>query len=67
MLIRVMYHEGRFDMVKPQMLDNLLGKKRVSTFKRAGGWAVIGQDPIRSNHRNRNYGGPERRSGGLSS
>ena len=65
MLIRVRYDEGRFDMVKPQLLDRLLENKKVTSFKRSGGWAVIGQYPIRSKHRNRNYCGPERRSCGI--
>jgi hypothetical protein len=34
MLIRVMYDDGKFDMVKPQMLDTLLETNRVTSFKR---------------------------------
>ncbi len=60
MLIRVMYSDGRFDMIKPNMLDNLLDKQRVTSFKRSSGWAVVGRDPIRSSGRS-NYHGTERR------
>ena len=60
MLIRVMYSDGRFDMIKPNMLDNLLDKQSVTSFKRTSGWAVVGRDPIRSSGRF-NYHGTERR------
>jgi len=48
MMIRVMYSDGRFDMVKPEMLDQLLVKHGVTSFKRSSGWAVVGRDPLRS-------------------
>lgn len=61
MLIRVIDQEGRFDMVKPQVLETLLEEKRVHSFKRSRGWAVIGQACIRVNSRPDKYRGPERR------
>ena len=61
MLIRVMYDDGKFDMVKPQMLDTLLESNRVTSFKRNMGWAVIGRDTIRSNRRLQSYQGLDRR------
>jgi len=60
MMIRVMYSDGRFDMVKPDMLDNLLDRQVVTSFKRNSGWAVVGRDAIRSSSRG-NYRGMERR------
>ncbi len=51
MLIRVMYSDGRFDMVKPNVLDNLLDQQIVTSFKRTNGWAVVGRDAIRSSSR----------------
>lgn len=60
MMIRVMYSDGRFDMVKPAMLDNLINRQAVTSFKRTTGWAVVGRDPIRSSSRG-NYRGMERR------
>jgi predicted chitinase len=60
MMIRVMYSDGRFDMVKPGMLDNLLDRQAVTSFKRNDGWAVVGRDAIRSSGRG-NYRGRERR------
>jgi hypothetical protein len=60
MLIRVMYNDGRFDMIKPNMLDDLLAKLTVTSFKRTSGWAVVGRDPVRSSVRS-NYRGTDRR------
>lgn len=60
MMIRVMYSDGRFDMVKPNMLDSLLDQQTVTSFKRSTGWAVVGRDQVRSASRS-NYGGVERR------
>ena len=60
MMIRVMYSDGRFDMVKPELLDNLIKEQVVTSFKRASGWAVVGRDPIRSNDKIV-YRGAERR------
>lgn len=60
MMIRVMYSDGRFDMVQPGMLDNLLNRQVVTSFKRNTGWAVVGRDTIRSSSRG-NYRGTERR------
>lgn len=61
MMIRIMYSDGRFDLVKQDMLDQLLAKNRVASFKRSSGWAVVGRDPIRGvgSHA---YRGPERRA-----
>ena len=61
MLISVMYDDGQFDMVKPQILDTLLETNRVTSFKRDEGWAVIGRDTIRGNLRSQGYQGLERR------
>jgi len=60
MMIRVMYSDGRFDMVKPNMLDNLINKQVVTSFKRDTGWAVVGRDQIRSSGRS-SYRGKEKR------
>jgi hypothetical protein len=60
MMIRVMYSDGRFDMVKPGMLDNLLNRQVVTSFKRNAGWAVVGRDAIRNSSLG-NYRGMERR------
>ena len=61
MMIRVMYSDGRFDMVKPNLLDDLLERQTVTSFKRSTGWAVVGRDPIRGRGGS-SYGGQDRRS-----
>jgi hypothetical protein len=55
-----MYSDGRFDMVKPNMLEKLIKEEAVTSFKRSSGWAVVGRDPIRSNDKIV-YRGAERR------
>jgi hypothetical protein len=56
-----MYSDGRFDLVKDHMLDMLLEKNKVASFKRGNGWAVVGRDPIRGKG-GMAYRGPERRA-----
>ena len=62
MLIRVMYENGKFDMVKPRILDGLLEKQRVSGFMRSEGWADVKKDFLRGSKQPSNYHGPERRN-----
>lgn len=62
MMIRVMYSDGRFDLVKPSALDQLLEQNCLASFKRSSGWAVVGRDPLRGVGGN-SYRGPERRQG----
>jgi hypothetical protein len=63
MLIRVIYANGAYDMVKEQVLDRLLERGEVAGFQRADGWAVVGRDRIRQRSRQSEmkYRGPERR------
>lgn len=60
MMIRVMYSDGRFDVVKQATLDQLLERNRVASFKRSSGWAVVGRDPLRGTG-GLSYSGPDRR------
>lgn len=59
MLIKVIYHDDRHDMVKPFLLDDLIDKRKVKMFHRAGGWAIIGVSPVRK--RNGKFSGKEKR------
>ena len=63
MLIRVIYANGAYDMVKEQTLDRLLERGEVAGFQRHDGWAVVGRDHIRQRSRQaeQKYRGPERR------
>jgi hypothetical protein len=60
MMIRVMYSDGRFDLVKPSTLHQLLEENCLASFKRSSGWAVVGRDPIRGAGGTA-YRGPDRR------
>jgi hypothetical protein len=60
MLIRVIYQNGKYDMVNNDLLDNYIKNEHVIQFKRKDGWATIGVDSIRDPSRHR-YIGPERR------
>ena len=63
MLIRVMYDDGKFDMVKQQMLDLLLGTGKLTSFKRSDSCDVVGRDTLRSrSHSSQAYAAPERRA-----
>ena len=61
MLIRVMYDDGTYDMVKPKMLDLLLEREKLTSFKRSDSWAVVGRDALRSS-RSQGHKGVERRA-----
>ena len=63
MMIRILYYDGQFDMVKPRMLDVLLETNRVNSFKRNDGWVVVGQGPLRNKSRFTDYRGEDRRGG----
>ena len=60
MMIRVMYNDGNFDIVKPDRLDMLIEQQAITSFKRAEGWIVLGRDPTRKTS-HQDYSGPERR------
>jgi hypothetical protein len=60
MMIRVMYNDGNFDIVKPDLLDMLIEQQSITSFKRSEGWIVLGRDPTRKT-RHQDYTGPERR------
>ncbi len=59
MLIRVLYHDGKYDMVKDRYLGLYIDSGKILKFKRKDGWVTIGVDPIRRSERP--YNGPERR------
>lgn len=61
MLVRVMYEDGIFDMVRNDVLDILVANKRVKKIRRSSGWVDVESDPIR-NSLGKNWSGPERRA-----
>lgn len=59
MLIRVLYTDNTYDMVKESRLDDLISAKKVVRFERSSGWVTVGRDPLRGV--GGAYWGPERR------
>ena len=60
MLIRVMYRNRKYDMVKDYFLENLIAAGRIARFCRSGSWVEIDRGPLRGSN-TRTYTGPERR------
>jgi hypothetical protein len=58
-LIKVIYQNDKFDMVKPSIFEELLPSGKLKKFFRSGSWATMGIDPIRG--MGGSYEGPERR------
>ena len=61
MMLRVIYTDGRFDLVKDSMLKALLDSCEVAKFKRSTGWVDIGSPHVRRAGSGNHYRGPERR------
>ena len=59
MLLKVMYQDDSYDMVRPSLLNDLISAKKIKKFYRSGEWADIERDPIRVSVGS--YAGPERR------
>jgi len=59
MLVKVMYQNNEYCMVKPFLLDELIASGKITKFLRSEGWVTIGVDPIRGPVGC--YNGPERR------
>jgi hypothetical protein len=47
MLIRILYRNGKFDMVKPSILAQLIASDKLQRFFRSDGWVAVGFDPVR--------------------
>ncbi len=48
MMIRVEYPDGTQQLVRPYVLSQLISKQAITRFERSGGWAVLGEAPLRS-------------------
>jgi len=55
-MIRVIYRDGKEDLVTQKFLDILLFMGEVQMFQRDDDWAVVGVDPIRSESRQLSLG-----------
>ena len=60
MMVRVVYDDDSYDIVKASQLDELIIAGKVAKFLRAEGWVSVGHDPIRVYHRN--FNGSDRRN-----
>lgn len=60
MLIRVKYVDNRFDMVRPEILNQLLDSGDILEFRRIDGWIAAGNSNLRR-QKGGSYSGPERR------
>ncbi|MGA1824189.1 MAG: GSU3473 family protein [bacterium] len=47
MLIRVLYYDNTYDMVKPWLLEKLIKHNYIQAFYRNREWVYIGRDRIR--------------------
>ncbi len=48
MMIRVEYHDGQQQLVRPYLLNKLIAEKAIARFERSDGWAVLGAAPLRA-------------------
>ncbi len=61
MLLRVMYHNQKYDLIKAARLNEMIEAGKITMFQRGGGWVRVGVDPIRSKKTDSSYNGSERR------
>jgi hypothetical protein len=62
--IDVILNDGTYHHFTPRVLNVLLESHRVHRFKRSGGWATVGVDPVRIKKLapvNGSFSGPDRR------
>ncbi len=59
MVLRVMYKNNKYDMVKASRLDELIDSGKIVKFHRSDGWATIGLTRLRET--DGIYNGPDRR------
>jgi hypothetical protein len=61
MLLRVMYHNERYDFIKAARFNEFIEVGTLAMFQRSGGWVRVDIDPIRSKKTDSSYNGAERR------
>jgi hypothetical protein len=62
MYIPVVLKNGYAELVHKEEFHSLMTAQQVMSFKRSGGWAVVGQDPLRDMLKRTIFTIPERRS-----
>jgi hypothetical protein len=58
-LVRVIYKNNVYDMMKPTFVDRLIKSGKIKMFLRSEGWVVVGHDRTRT--KNESFKGPDRR------
>ena len=53
--------DGSLCHLAQEALDILLKQDRIARFKRAEGWVLVGEDPLRDMLKSQSYSGTERR------
>lgn len=48
MMIRVEYHDGQQQLVRPEALNKMIAAGAIARFERSDGWAVLGEAPLRA-------------------
>jgi NDP-sugar pyrophosphorylase family protein len=61
MLIGVIYKNNRRGMIDEYLLEELIKEDKIKAFRRSGGWAKIGRDPVRERWKSTSYKGQDRR------
>lgn len=61
MMIRIVYRDGRYDMVKRWTLERLIDEEKIQGFRRKSGWVRVGKDQLRSSQDSEHLG-EERRA-----
>ena len=60
-MIQVLWNKGYYDYVKPEVLDELIERRQIISFRRQSGVVRLGVDPVRA-RRDPHYSGDERRA-----
>jgi len=50
-MIEVIFPDGKCGEVESQSLQGLLEEGEIVSFRRSGGWVVVGRDPVRKSRR----------------
>ena len=66
MYIPVVLNDGCEELVHKEEFHSLMTTKQVLFFKRSGGWAIVGEDPVRDMLKNFVFSIPDRRGVSMS-
>lgn len=61
MMMRVVYPDGKYDLVNGDLLSSLIESKGIIRFKRLDGWVTVASQECRNSANKNRYTEPERR------